>query len=259
MPEGGAPWMRGVNDDSDFDQIIAEAKGTGAIGIKIYADLGFENVQKIVRESHAQEMKVWAHSCVFPARPSEVCQAGVDVMSHATYMAWEGEHEIPLNAKNRHRKHEHFNVEDPVFLSLIKLMEENQTILDATLDVYKRNFPDSTLFQYGVSLTKLAYEHKVKIGIGTDEQIADLNVPAPIFSEMITFQEDVGMEPIEIIQAATIVNAEMIGEMDRIGSVEVGKRANLLILKENPAEDIHNLILPEVVIKNGKMYNTINK
>lgn len=255
MPEGGAPWMRGVNENSDLNLIIAEAKGTGATGIKIYADLNFESVQKIVLTAHAQKMKVWAHSCVFPARPSEVCQAGVDVMSHATYMAWEGEGEIPPNATNRHRKHDNFNLQNPVFSILIELMAEKQTILDATLGVYKRYFPDSTLYQYGVSITKLAYEHQVKIGIGTDLSLNDLNVPAPIFTEMSSFQRDVGMEPIEIIRAATLINAEMIGQEHRIGSVELGKRANLLIFKENPVEDIEILKHPKVVIKNGKMFN----
>lgn len=255
VPPGTAPWMRAVTADADLDQIIAEAKGTGATGIKIYADLDFRNVQKIVRAAHAQEMKVWAHSCIFPARPSEVCQAGVDVMSHATYLAWEGEEDIPSSATNRHRKHEGFSIKDPSFSSLIETMSIKQTILDATLCVYKRYFPDSTLYQYGVSLTNLAYQNNVKIGVGTDLALTDLSGTVPIIQEMLALQEDVGMQAIEVIQAATIVNAEMIGEEHRIGSIEVGKNANLLILKKNPIEDLNHLKDLEVVIKNGQLFN----
>ena len=255
MPTGTAPWMRAIKADSDLDRIIAEAKGTGATGIKIYADLDASNIEKIVRTAHAQKMKVWAHSCVFPARPSEVCQAGVDVMSHATYLAWEGENEIPNSAANRHRKHGKFDVKNPSFSSLIEQMSKQQTILDATLCVYKRYFPDSTLYQYGVSLTKLAHQNNIKIGVGTDLPITDLSGIAPIIQEMSALQEDVGMKPIEIIRAATIINAEMIGETHRIGSIEVGKRANLLLLNKNPIEDINYLKHPEVVIKNGRIYN----
>ena len=172
--------MRAIKADSDIDKIIAEARGTGATGIKIYADLDAGHIENIVQAAHAQKMKVWAHSCVFPARPSEVCEAGVDVMSHATYLAWEGEEEIPSSAANRHRKHEDFNFKDPSFASLIEKMRGKQTILDATLCVYKRYFPDSTLYQYGVSLTRLAYENEVKIGVGTDLALSDFSAPVPL-------------------------------------------------------------------------------
>ncbi len=256
IPPGTAPWMRAVKADDNVDRIIAEARGTGATGIKIYADLDGATIEKIVQAAHAQEMKVWAHSCVFPARPSEVCQAGVDVMSHATYMAWEGEEEIPASATKRHRKHEDFNIKDSRFSNLIETMSSRQTILDATLCVYKRYFPDSTLYQYGVSLTKLAHQNNVKIGVGTDLALTDLSGTVPIIQEMLALQEDVGMQPIEVIRAATLVNAEMIGEAHRIGSIEVGKRANLLILKKNPTEDVGYLKDIEVVIKNGQLFNS---
>lgn len=256
IPAGTAPWMRAIKADSDIDKIIAEARGTGATGIKIYADLDAGHIENIVQAAHAQKMKVWAHSCVFPARPSEVCEAGVDVMSHATYLAWEGEEEIPSSAANRHRKHEDFNFKDPSFASLIEKMRGKQTILDATLCVYKRYFPDSTLYQYGVSLTRLAYENEVKIGVGTDLALSDFSAPVPLLQEMLALQMDVGMKPMEVLQAATLVNAAMIGEEHSIGSIEVGKKANLLILAENPVEDLSHLKHPDVVIKNGKMFNT---
>lgn len=255
MESGKAPWMRGINANADLDQIMAEARGTGATGIKIYADLDEAHVQRIVQAAHAQALKVWAHSTVFPARPSEVCQAGVDVMSHATYLAWEAEKEIPADASSRGRKHERFNIDHPAFSKVVKMMESNQTILDATISLYKRYFPDSTLYQYGVALTKLAYQNKVEIGVGTDISLLDLTVAAPIFQEMAALQEDVGMKPIDIIRGATLVNAQMIGKENEIGSIEIGKKANLLILKNNPLKNINSLKSSEVVIKNGRLIN----
>jgi imidazolonepropionase-like amidohydrolase len=252
---GKAPWMRGINANSNLSQIIAEAKGTGATGVKVYADLDKFHVQKVVQEAHYQGLKVWAHSTVFPARPSEVSQAGVDVMSHATYLAWEGENEIPTDASLRHRKHDQFQIDNPVFLALIEKMKSNRTILDPTISVYKRYFPDSTLYQYGTLLTKLAYANNVSIGVGTDLPI-DVTAAAPIFQEMTSLQEDAGMEPIDIIRGATIVNAEMIGKENEIGSIEIGKRANLIILKNNPLKNINNIKSIHLVIKNGRLFNT---
>ena len=65
---GKAPWMRGINANSDLKQVIAEAKGTGATGLKIYADLDKNYVEKIVEEAHAQDIKVWAHFKVIPCK-----------------------------------------------------------------------------------------------------------------------------------------------------------------------------------------------
>lgn len=252
IASGEAPWMHAINTNSDLNQIIAEAKGTGATGVKIYADLDKNHVQRIVQAAHLQGLEVWAHSTVFPARPSEVCQAGVDVMSHATYMAWEGEKEIPSDASNRFRKHKDFDIDNPAFLSLMKEMKKNQTILDATIVVYS----DSTLYEYGIALTKLAYENGVKIGVGTDVNLSDLTMGAPIFKEMAAMQKDVGMKPIDIIRAATMINAEMIGKEQEIGSVEMGKKANLLVLRKNPIKDINNIASQVLVIKNGHLFNT---
>ena len=176
-------------------------------------------------------------------------------MSHANYLAWEGEEEIPSDASNRFRKLDQFDINNPVFQCLMEKMESNQTILDATIAVSKRRFPDSTLYNYGVDLTKLAYENSIFIGVGTDLPI-DLNATAPIFEEMISLQEGIGMEPIDILRGATIVNAQMIGKEDEIGSIEVGKKANLIILRNNPMEDINQIKSIRLVIKNGKLINT---
>lgn len=251
---GQAPWMRAINSSSDLNQLIAEAKGTGATGIKIYADLDKTDVGRIVAAAHKQNMKVWAHATVFPARPSEINLVGVDVLSHATLLAWEAEKIVPTDATLRYSKREDFNIKNAVFTNLMEMLKTNNAIIDATVNVYKNNSKDTTLFQKGVALTKLAYQKKVKIGVGTDMSLHNLSAVAPIFKEMVTLQREVGMKPIDIIRAATIVNAEMIGKENRIGSIEVGKKANIIVLRSNPLLDIENCSNIEYIIKNGKVY-----
>ncbi|HEY7901646.1 MAG TPA: amidohydrolase family protein, partial [Caulobacteraceae bacterium] len=67
---GEVPWMRAVTASTDLTRAVAEAKGTGATAIKIYADLPAPLVVAITHEAHRQGLKVWAHAAVFPARPS---------------------------------------------------------------------------------------------------------------------------------------------------------------------------------------------
>ena len=255
IESGKAPWMRGINAFSDFNKIIAEAKGTGATGIKIYADLDRNLIQKVVDAAYSQELKVWAHSTVFPAKPSEVSEAGVNVMSHATYMAWEEQKDIPSDASFRHNKHEKFNINNSVYSSLMKMMNKNNTILDATISVYQKRFPDSTLYNYGVNITKLAYQNEVKIGIGSDVTTNSSEETIPLLKEMEALQNDVGMSPMDIIQSATLINAEILGKENEIGSIAPKKKANMIILKNNPATDIRTLESIVAVIKNGKFFN----
>ncbi|MGH3053869.1 MAG: amidohydrolase family protein, partial [Gaiellaceae bacterium] len=64
-----------------------------------------------------------------------------------------------------------------------------------------------------------------------------------------------GFTPMEAIQAATIVPARVMGVDKEVGTVEAGKRADLIVLNGNPLADIRNTRNVEYVITNGVMYN----
>ncbi len=63
-----------------------------------------------------------------------------------------------------------------------------------------------------------------------------------------------GMTPLEILRAATIDGAEIIGFHEDLGSIEVGKLADLVVLDANPLENIHNTGTISYVMKNGELY-----
>jgi imidazolonepropionase-like amidohydrolase len=64
-----------------------------------------------------------------------------------------------------------------------------------------------------------------------------------------------GMTNMEALEAATINAADYIGAGDDIGSVKVGKLADLVILTENPLENIENTQTVEMVMINGRLYD----
>ena len=61
-----------------------------------------------------------------------------------------------------------------------------------------------------------------------------------------------GVTPVQLFRAATIGNAEFFGLADQIGTVEVGKQADLLITRENPLDSISAYDTIEYVILAGK-------
>jgi len=64
-----------------------------------------------------------------------------------------------------------------------------------------------------------------------------------------------GMTNMEALQAATINGANYIGAGNDIGSLEVGKLADLIVLTSNPLVDIENTQTVEMVMVNGRLYD----
>ncbi len=70
-----------------------------------------------------------------------------------------------------------------------------------------------------------------------------------------------GMTPREVLQAATIDGARIIGFDQDLGSITTGKLADLVVLRENPLENIRNTNTIRYVMKNGELYDgdTLNQ
>ena len=61
------------------------------------------------------------------------------------------------------------------------------------------------------------------------------------------------MSPARAIQSGTIINAEVLGWLDRIGSIEKGKYADLIAVSGDPIADIAELQRVKFVMKSGKI------
>jgi hypothetical protein len=73
--------------------------------------------------------------------------------------------------------------------------------------------------------------------------------------------EQGGMTQVEALSAATINGARYLGLDDDLGSLEVGKLADLLVMDENPLEDLRNTESLSMVMLNGRLYEaaTLNE
>ncbi len=94
---GKMPYMKAIDDKSNMVVDVAEAKGTGAAGIKMYADLSNIEVVKIVEEAKRQNFPVWSHAALQIAKPSEIISSGVISISHANMLVYENDKSENLN------------------------------------------------------------------------------------------------------------------------------------------------------------------
>jgi imidazolonepropionase-like amidohydrolase len=100
------------------------------------------------------------------------------------------------------------------------------------------------------------HEAGVKLATGTDAggpvgyNFQGYNTPW----ELELFVE-CGMSPMEALVAGTRNGAEVIGVQDRLGTLEPGKWADLLILEADPLENIRNVRKIESVIQAGKVHD----
>ncbi|WP_430411895.1 amidohydrolase family protein [Kordia sp.] len=102
---------------------------------------------------------------------------------------------------------------------------------------------------------KLLQHKNVNIATGTDAgNIGTLH--ATSYQEEIRLMKEAGLSNLEIIQASTINSAKVLDKDNEIGSIEVSKLADLIILENNPLEDIKALQKISHVIKGGSIYHT---
>jgi imidazolonepropionase-like amidohydrolase len=262
---GTNPWMQAIDDGTDLPLAVAMARGTGATAIKVYADLEPPLVARITEEAHRQGMHVWAHASVFPAMPRDVVAAGVDVVSHAHYLAYHLAGEGPV-AYREQREHladayERFLAapQDAVD-GLLHDMRRRGTILDATASLTARipsSAPGAAELVHDVMkrLIGRARRAGVTICTGTDYESPPGDPYPSLHDELRFLVEAMGMPPREVIRAATHAGAAGVGRQREMGTVRPGMLANLLIVADDPHDDIDHLRSIITTVKLGRRFD----
>jgi imidazolonepropionase-like amidohydrolase len=96
-----------------------------------------------------------------------------------------------------------------------------------------------------------AHKLGVKIATGADTGYGPNSVTR-IAHEVAAFVE-IGMTPLQALQAATIVPAELLGIEKRTGAIETGLEADLLVVERNPLSEVGTLRDPLLVVSNGRV------
>ncbi|WP_299077416.1 amidohydrolase family protein [uncultured Paraglaciecola sp.] len=207
------------------------SKGT-KVGMRQYT---LEEMQALVDEAHIHGKTVAAH-----AHGTEginfAIQAGVDSIEHASFLDKES---IQLANKNGAA----FSMDVYVTEYILSKGIEN----GIPQENINKERKVGTKQRQGFTM---AVKSKAKMVFGTDAGVYPHGDNAKQFSRMVKF----GMTPIEAIQAATINSATLLNWQENLGTIQAGKLADLIAVKEDPLKDIAVLESVDFVMKAGVVY-----
>lgn len=225
--------------------------------------------EAIVAESAVHDLPVTSH--VTELAPARVLvELGVDSLQH-----------LPLDA--------------PLDEAFLELAKAQGVVVVPTLAVWKRNFvdiydrsfdllpieercgdpeviaswheveelptpPPEVMEMFGASIsvaaanTKLLLDAGVPLAAGSDTGNLGL-LHGPSLHYELKLMADAGVPPAELILAGTLNAARVAGQSHRVGSIEPGKQADLLVLDADPLADIGNLQAIDQVMKSGLLFD----
>lgn len=98
---------------------------------------------------------------------------------------------------------------------------------------------------------KTAYKMGIRISTGADTGYGP-NSTTRVGMEVTNFVK-LGMTPMDAIKSATIVGAQLLNIADQTGTIEIGKEADLIVVTQNPLEDIRTIQDVVFVMNNGRI------
>ncbi|MFC4555386.1 metal-dependent hydrolase family protein [Georgenia faecalis] len=235
--EADGPWAlrAAIRDEvrrgADVIKIMVSG-GAATVGSDVYApDMTDEEIVACIDEAHRLGRRIMAHGHGGPGIAVAV-EAGVDSIEHGLLLT-EADYD---------------------------LMKERGTYLTATsaygvkalempsIPEYVKEKLRDTIEQ---ALESLRYAARIglKVAVGTD------SLHGKVWEELDILSKH-GFTPLEALRAGTINGADLIGMADKIGTIEVGKVADIVAAPGNPLDDFSVLDMPAFVMKDGQIAHT---
>jgi len=217
----------------DWRQAVREQFHKGADVIKLGSHFSPEEVKAAVTEAHELGLKVTVDAETFYIQ--RAVEAGADTIEHPLPRS---EDTIQLMAKKG-------VAADPTLIPYQIIFEEWGGYFGST----SRRFTFSK--DANLEMLKRLRRAGVKCGIGTDLILHWYRyMPGPYIRELKNFVE-AGWSVPEALVAATKTNAEILDMDDRLGTLQAGKLADVLVVDGKPDENLDDLAKVDIVIRDG--------
>jgi imidazolonepropionase-like amidohydrolase len=257
-----------VRDAEETRLAVNRFVDDGASGIKVYFRLPLALVKVAIDTAHARGVPVMGHLEILDAR--DAIRAGIDGIEHATSF---GTALLPLReaekyrqamlADNNFRREGRYKVwnsidlETPQARDLFKLIADRGVVVSPTLAVFERQRGDKDTnavhelgFKKMEAFVGLAHKAGAKIVVGSHSDVPHAKRGWAYQRELELLVES-GLTPMEAIVAGTMENARYFHIADRLGSVEAGKLADLVLVEGDPSKNISDMRRIKRVMLNG--------
>ena len=275
--DGSGPFSLGVIRVDTADQAreqVQKYKAAGFQQIKVYSSVKPDILRVVTAEAHRLGMTVTGH---IPQSMNAIqgIESGMDQINHVSYLTT-----VMVDAKTGT-----ISADSPQVKKVVKLLLEHHTVVDPTLALMEIIFhstdkPVSTFepgilkvapelregletmgvppqesqqaaarFRMLMATVRVLHEAGVPIVAGTDQAI-----PGFSLDRELELYVEAGFTPMEAIQAATLAPARAMGMEKDSGTIEPGKRADVILVEGNPLENISDIRKVNTVFAGGRMY-----
>jgi imidazolonepropionase-like amidohydrolase len=275
--DGSGPFSLGVirvDTPEQAREQVQKYKAAGFQQIKIYSSVKPEILKIITAEAHRLGMTVTGH-IPFGMNAIQGIEDGMDQINHVEYIT-------PLMVDS---KSQTIDPDAPNVKKVIKLLLEHHIVVDDTLALMEiilhpldhpisgfepgilRVAPElkealetmgaapakaaqsAATFRAMETTVRILHQAGVPIVAGTDQ-----TVPGFSLDREIELHVQAGFTPMEAIQSATIVAARAMGMENDSGTIEVGKRADVILVDGNPLDNISDIRKVSAVFAGGRMF-----
>src|ERR1043165_9189505 len=257
-----------VRDADETRLAVNRFVDDGASAIKVYFRLPLALIKVAIETAHARGVPVMGHLEIVDAR--DAIRAGIDGIEHATSF---GTALLPLRdaekyrqsvlADNNARREGRYQVWNSINLntsqaaSLFKLIVDHGVVVSPTLAVFERQRGDRNTtgvhvhaFKQMEAFVGLAHKAGARIVVGSHSDVPHAKRGWAYQRELELLVES-GLTPMQALVAGTMNNARYFHVADRLGSIETGKLADLVLVDGDPLKDISNMRRIKRVMLNG--------
>jgi len=272
-----------ITDPAQVSAFVDDMVAWGVVTLKLYVKVSHDVFRKVIDEGHKRGLTVTAH--LGSVTTEQAVEDGIDCFEHI-WAAWSGAFP-PDDLQSR----QILNLDNPTCKTLIEHMAKHNVRICPTLAIFEpyllrdlpqiQNNPDincmpervrkvwrewqknsypGTLsqrqreFDKYKELTGMLYRGGVTILAGTDT-VEPLVVPGCSLHRELQLLVESGMPPSAALQAGTINVARVLHQEKNIGSIEVGKQADMVVLDADPLADIGNTRRISCIIHKGMVCN----
>jgi imidazolonepropionase-like amidohydrolase len=236
----GADALRGkVRENLKYGADLIKVCATGGV-LSFGDDVGAAQITQaeidaIVDEAHASKHKVAAHAHGAEGAKRAI-RAGVDSIEHGSFLDDE--------ALELMKRKGTFYVPTAMALRGVRQLFDKGQLPPTVIPKFKA--AEASFRQ----VLRKAIARGVRIALGTDAGVYPHGQNATEFVLLV----EGGMSPAEALRAGTLVDAELLGVTDQLGSLEVGKLADVVAVPGDPLQDIHRAEQVFFVMKEGVIY-----